>query len=378
MPVFIFIFLILLLAWFFLIEFYRVSWKKIPVHTEDHSSQVPVSVVIAARNEAHNLPDLFKALSAQDYPLHLMEVIIVDDHSTDHTYEIIAKSPFTALQLLPGSEGKKKAIETAVHMATGKLIITTDADCLPPSSWISSLTSFYTSTGAKFIAAPVRMTGKNTIRDIFQQIDFLTMQGITGASVSRRVHMMCNGANLAYEKAAFLEVNGFNGIDEIPSGDDMLLMEKIFRHHPNHVYYLKDTDAIVDTPAEPTWKMFFHQRIRWASKATRYQDKKIVYALLLTYLVNVCFIVMTAAAIADRQWLPFLLLMLGMKILIEFPFVNAVAIFFNRQRLLTVFPFLQPLHIVYVVVAGWLGTFGSYQWKSRVVKNKGRTNLAKQ
>jgi poly-beta-1,6-N-acetyl-D-glucosamine synthase len=189
---------------------------------------------------------------------------------------------------------------------------------------------------------------------------------------------MCNGANLAYERSVFLEVNGFEGIDEIPSGDDMLLMHKIFQLYPNDVHYLKHSDAIVDTPPESSWKMFFHQRIRWASKAVHYEDKKIFYALLLTYLINICFVALAIAAIIDRQWFSFLLLLLMMKVLIEFPFVNDVAIFFRQQRLLMFFPFLQPLHIIYIVVAGWLGRFGSYKWKSRTIKNKGKTKLAKQ
>ena len=63
---------------------------------------------------------------------------------------------------------------------------------------------------------------------IFQSLDFLSLQGITAASVFSRFHTMCNGANLAYEKKAFEEVSGFAGIDQIASGDDMLLMHKIY------------------------------------------------------------------------------------------------------------------------------------------------------
>jgi hypothetical protein len=69
--------------------------------------------------------------------------------------------------------------------------------------------------------------------------------------------------------------------------------------------------------------------------------------------------------------------MLIAKILIEFPFINSVAIFFGKQKLMKYFPFLQPMHILYTIVAGWLGRFGSYQWKSRIVKNKGTGKLVK-
>ncbi len=119
------------------------------------------------------------------------------------------------------------------------------AKCPPPG--YLSITSFYQSTGAKFIAAPVKMMGDKTLLGVFQTLDFLTLQGITGASVYKRFHTMCNGANLAYPKETFIEVNGFEGIDNIPSGDDMLLMHKIFLRYPDKIFYLKNTTAIVTT-----------------------------------------------------------------------------------------------------------------------------------
>ena len=68
---------------------------------------------------------------------------------------------------------------------------------------------------------------------------------------------MCNGANLAYEKKAFYEVNGFTGIDNIASGDDMLLMHKIYKQYPERVLFLKSTDAIVQTKPMETLSRIF-------------------------------------------------------------------------------------------------------------------------
>ena len=141
---------------------------------------------------------------------------------------------------------------------------------------------------------------------------------------------------------------------------------------------MKNSEAIVTTHPEPSWKKFIQQRIRWASKAVHYKDKRIIYVLALTYLLNVCYLVLAIAAILKIYWLSFLLLLLLAKVLIEFPFVNAAAIFFRQQKLMKYFPFLEPLHILYVIVSGWLGRFGSYEWKSRVIKNRGRGNLVKQ
>ncbi|HRE52981.1 MAG TPA: glycosyltransferase family 2 protein, partial [Flavitalea sp.] len=255
-----------------------------------------------------------------------------------------------------------------IHSARGTLIVATDADCRFSPLWIRTIVSFYLLNDARFIAAPVAMTGARNLAGVFQTLDFLCLQGITAAAVHKRFHMMSNGANLAYEKKAFLEVNGFEGIDKIPTGDDMLLMHKIYSRYPDKVFYLKSQDAIVTTDPEKTWRAFFEQRIRWASKAVYYQDKRIFYVLLLVYLLNAGLGVMAIACIWNASWLFLLILLLLAKTIIEYPFVHSIAAFFQQQRLMKFFAVLQPLHILYIIISGWLGKFGSYTWKNRKLK----------
>jgi cellulose synthase/poly-beta-1,6-N-acetylglucosamine synthase-like glycosyltransferase len=95
--------------------------------------------------------------------------------------------------------------------------------------------------------APVIIKSNSSAVQLFQSIDFMVLQGITGASVHRQMLSMCNGANLAYERKAFQSVNGFSGIDHLASGDDMLLMYKIWKQHAGRVQYLKSKDVIVTT-----------------------------------------------------------------------------------------------------------------------------------
>lgn len=179
---------------------------------------------------------------------------------------------------------------------------------------------------------------------------------------------MCNGANLAYRKEVFYEVNGFKGVDDIASGDDMLLMHKIWKKHPKKIAYLKSGDVIVETAAAPTLEDFFNQRIRWASKAKYYDDKRIFWVLLLVYLFNFFFLVLTVASFFNIKYLYTLLILWVLKTTIEFPFMMSVARFFRRQNLLKYFFFFQPLHIAYTIVSGFLGSFGKYEWKGRRVR----------
>ncbi len=147
----------------------------------------------------------------------------------------------------------------------------------------------------------------------------------------------------------------------------MLLMHKIYRKYPQQVFFLKSPEAIVTTKPETSWKSFFNQRIRWASKADYYDDKRIFWVLLLVYLVNAVFAGLLVAGCWNHAWLWFLLVGLLAKTVLEYPFVRSVAVFFGQRRLMVYFPLLQPLHIVYTLVVGWLGKFGSYEWKNRKI-----------
>jgi cellulose synthase/poly-beta-1,6-N-acetylglucosamine synthase-like glycosyltransferase len=380
MPVFLIIFFFLLICYGLLIDYYRRSWNEIPDFQRNNEvPHVYISVVIPVRNEAENIQKLFQSLSNQTYPVSQYEIIIINDHSTDETWNIVqslAKANFNIkpVQLadIVSDEKtvayKKLAIEKGIDLAKGELIVTTDGDCLFHPDWLLYIASYYEVTKAKFIAAPVKIITDNRFLTLFQALDFLTLQAITGASIYKRFHTMCNGANLAYEKNAFLEVGGFRGINKIPSGDDMLLMYKIYEKYPHRVFYLKSNQAIVSTNPATSWKNFFHQRIRWASKATHYGDKKIFWILLLVYAINFCFLILAVASFWNIQWLMFLVLFLIMKILIELSFIKAAGIFFSERSLLKYLPLMQPLHILYTIVAGWLGKFGSYEWKGRHIK----------
>ena len=373
-PFFILLFLSGLVIYGWLIEKYRKAWTRLSEFTaptaEPHSS---IAVVIAARNEEEHIPALLNALSAQQYPTELWEVIIIDDQSTDRTYDLL--SAYTGpirlklLRLAPDTSRahKKRALEAGIEQATAKLIVTTDADCIFGPLWLHTIAAFYEHSGRRCIAAPVQyLPAKNPLA-VFQTLDFITLQGITGASLASGLHLMSNGANFIFERDVFFEVGGYAGIDSTPSGDDMLLMQKIERAFPGSTAYLKSRDAIVYTHPMPTLRSFLNQRIRWASKTGSYRDKNTFRILLLVYLLNLFFLILTLLVLADPFLIFLLLLFLVAKVLIEYPFVALVAKFFGSAQLMKWFLPMQPLHIMYTVLAGFMGRFGSYKWKDRKI-----------
>ncbi len=379
MPVLLLITSVLLVVYAILIGCYKSWWAQIPVFSlKDAPPAFPslrISVIVPARNEEENIKKCLASLARQTYPSSLLEILVVNDHSTDDTAKLVKAFPAANIRLLnlsdyvkdPINSYKKKAIEIAIQASSGELIVTTDADCTAGPEWIATLAAYFHHHQAVFIAAGVKIEPNGSLLSVFQSLDFLTLQGITGASVYKRFHSMCNGANMAYRKNAFYEVGGFRGIDTIASGDDMLLMHKIFRKYPDKVFFLKSKEAIVSTQAETSWHSFLNQRIRWASKADKYEDKRIFFVLLLVYFFNLCLLLCIVGAILFPQWLVYAVLLVVAKLLSEIFFMHSIAGFFGMKPLLIWFPLMQPLHILYTVTAGFMGKFGTYQWKGRKV-----------
>ncbi len=371
-----------------IILFYRQSWLQIDDFDSETNLKaakpVFMSVVIAARNEEENIGSCLTSIINQTYPENLFEIIVVDDHSSDGTYtianslkknniKIIRLEDFTAEGKL--NSYKKAAIETAISIAKGDIIVTTDADCMVTNGWLQTIASFYSKYDPVFVAAPVvysdpLRTDSKFLRllKIFQTLDFLSLQGITGASVNKNFHNMCNGANLSYSKKAFLQVSGFEGINNIASGDDMLLMHKIQKVHPDKIRFIKSPNVIVETQAASSLGEFMNQRIRWASKADKYTDPKITSVLLLVYLFNVWMCIVAICSFFSISYFYLFIFLLFIKTIVELFFLFPIAKFYDKQRLLWWFFPAQPFHIVYTIIAGWLGKFGSYKWKGRTVK----------
>ena len=350
-----------------------------PFQPEATPNSIFFSIIIPARNEAKNIGACLHSIFQNNYPSGCLEVIVVDDFSTDTTADIILnlQNQYSQLKLLslhdvlgknPINSYKKKAIELAIGKAGGDWIITTDADCIAPPQWLSNFNDFIHQNNPVFVAAPVSFLQKRSFVSLFQSLDFMSLQGITAASVGAGFHSMCNGANLAYEKNAFFSVNGFTGIDNIASGDDMLLMHKINKKFPRQTDYLFHQNSIVQTQPADSWRSFINQRIRWASKANSYQDKRIFYVLLLVYFFNVVILALLIASLFLWQLLLYWIVLLLIKTMVELYFLFPVATFFKQKNLLKWFLLMQPVHIVYTVVAGWLGKFGKYEWKGRNVK----------
>ena len=353
------------------------GWKHLPYFkkTQNVDSQTFISVLVAARNEAENIETCLKSILAQDYPKHLFEIIVIDDSSEDDTFSLannFSTNNIRVIKLSDYSEkgGKKKAIEAGVNVAKGTLIVTTDADCIAQTQWLSLIAAFYESKKYKFIAAPVNFHKEKNTFELCQSLDFLGLMAVTGGGIQLKKFNMCNGANLAYERDVFFEVGGFKGIDQLASGDDMLLMQKIALKYPNDIGYLKNTDATVFTYAKESVQSFINQRVRWASKTNTYKEFLVTGILMMVFFFC-CNIPLSLLLIFIFGKIAFYLFIFQclVKLACDVTLLYPICVFFNRKDLTKVFFPAFWGHLVYIIIVGILASvLYNYEWKGRYVR----------
>lgn len=362
------------------------QWLRIPKRPLNHLDVPPdfkISVIIPVRNEAAHIGVLLDDLERQTLARQHFEVWVMDDASTDKTAEIVnefIQKKLLNLQLVslvnaPVSSPKKRAITEALKRATGQLIITTDGDCRVGASWLEIFAQTYLETGAKLISGPVTFLStmpKSVIKsggEIAQTIEFASLIG-TGACLLEAGHpTMCNGANLAYERAAFEEVGGFEGVEQIASGDDEFLLQKISKHFGvEKLYFLKNKAAIVSTHAQDSWQGFYHQRIRWASKWAVNKRLATMLVAVWVFLVNLMTLILLIAPFCENVVSFEFCTILLLKYVPEFLILRLIIRFLGRKSWVWYIPIVQLFYPIYVLFFGLAAQRKGYIWKGRSLR----------
>jgi cellulose synthase/poly-beta-1,6-N-acetylglucosamine synthase-like glycosyltransferase len=353
-----------------LIGAYYLAWIRIPYFKVKPSQvQTMYSVLVPARNEALSIEHCLTDLATQSYPAQSLEIIVINDNSTDNTEQIvtdfISKHPTSNISLLNtkdySSQGKKAAITYAIEKAKGSFIVLTDADCTRGKNWLSSIHSFMENSGSKMVYAPVMFKAK-TIFEKLQSLEFAGLVAIGGAAIELKNPNMCSASNLIIEKEVFNEVEGYKGSEHIATGDDEYLLHKVCKIYPDDVHFLKNREAIVTTNANQTLGELASQRKRWVSASTKYENIYITAILIAAYLFNAAIVYQLFAS-------PIVgLIMLAVKAFIEGLFLFNVLSFFGRKQYILLLPLAEPFHILYVLFIGLWANMGSYEWKGRNVR----------
>ena len=331
--------------------------------TFNNKNNVKASVLIAARNEEKNIGNLLKSLYNQTFSKELFEVIIIDDHSEDETISIVENflkehKDINLKFFKAKKEGKKHAISQALHLAENELILVTDADCFLKETWIESIVNFYKEENCKMILAPVLLSPAGTFFEKIQVLEHLSLIGSTAGSAAIGFPVMCNGANMAYERLAALEVEKQRKDFNIPSGDDMFLMEYFIKNYgAENVKFLLSKTAIVKTNTCKNISEFFRQRRRWVSKTKSYTSWKILSTAFVVLFFNLSIISLLVSALFSPTLLIPYFLLTFLKFLIDYPLLRNITTFMNQKNLLIwtlPLEFVYPFYAVFTAISGML------------------------
>lgn len=372
------VFALLSLLYLIYIIYHLVSWGRLPlsITNNTHHAKTKISVIIPARNEELNIGNCIAAIVAQTYPANLLEIIVVDDHSTDKTKEM-AEKVFSEIKIsskiisnAENAQGKKSAITEAIRNSTGELLVITDADCISDINWLSTIESEYQKSGAYMLCGPVQITGENNFLSWFQSLELCGLSLLSGAGINANIPLLCNGSNIAYPRKAFNDLDGFEGITKNPSGDDILLMFKMHEKYPGKIYFVKSKDAVVSSSAQSSLKDFISQRIRWASKGLNSKNRVNSFVSLLVFGVNFLSVIAILLILVKGKMFPLLMLCIFVKIIADFLLLIFATAFFGKKKLLWIFPFAEIFTMLYISWVGIVANFSSYTWKDRKYKQK--------
>lgn len=326
-----------------------------------------VSVIVPFRNEESTLELLLISLTHLVYPKDKVEFILVNDHSTDNSVKIIQlfmeENKNLNIQLIQATqEGKKNALLEGKNIVTSDIILQTDADCQVPKLWIKRMVQPFINPEVKMVAGPVNIAFVDSLFKQMQQIEFASLIASSIGLSRINMHLMCNGANLAYRKSV-MEQHMLN--TELPSGDDVFLMQNLAAQDINAIVYLSGKAVAVETKPQATVSAFIQQRTRWASKSKNYPSTEAKLLALFIGLINITQLMVFVLLLPYN--LIFSLLWLMLKFIAEYSLIKSYYIMHMKLKIKPI-PFIIVFLInpIYVLFVALKSQFGSYLWKERV------------
>ncbi len=367
---FLFTFLTMLYAW--KISFFL--WGLFRLKAGSNTKKYPVTVIVPARNEEENIARCLDSLTRQDYPRDKLEILIVDDNSTDGTAAIVQgyKKKYSnvflisAGQFQSGLSPKKRALQIGIEASTGEIIITTDADCWALQVWISQIIAqFEAHVGVVNGLVLFEPRDEKTLFQKVQAIEFLglTVAGI--GSISAGDPIIANGANFAFRRCTFQQVNGYEEEQHIISGDDDLLLQKIDRLTDWKVKSTIALASFVYTRPVTTFFSFINQRIRWASKGFVYKKFSLVFFLVSVYLLYLLLFISVPITLPYVLSFPYPAAALFIKLVVDFLLILKATSLAGRKDLRKYFLLAEVFQIPYIIYVGFAGILGQFSWKDR-------------
>ena len=330
------------------------------------SASVPsvpnTDIIVSAKNESKNITHFLDTIKAQT--LDGAHLILIDDNSTDDTYDLAAARNDLKITLLKNTgKGKKQALDFGISHSKADYILSTDADCFPQPQWAETLIRAAQTVDADMIMAPVIIEAPDKTK-MFQrlwQAESFALITITAGTCISGSPVMCNGGNIGY-RASFIKksIGDING--KYASGDDMFMMESAGRQHKRFVY-AKNPAAVIRTAGVETLHQLLNQRARWVSKTGGYTDSYILFFAFAILLGNIVAIAAPIFAAFGLMGWGMAALSLLLKFAVDFASVRVSSSYYREpQRFIDILVLgaVYPYYVVASVVSYFVRGF---RWK---------------
>lgn len=351
---------ILVLPYFFILMRIWRSLHKIKQYDNFSNTSAFVSIIVPCRNEEPHLPFLLGDIARQDFPPESYEVIVVDDNSSDKTYDFAVNfRGIKNLSIIKNSgTGKKSAIRTGISVSSGELIITTDADCRIKEKWLGTIASFSGEYKPDMLICPVQLKNRAGFFGRFQELEFLSLQGVTAGCAISGNATMCNGANLSFSRESYLKHTD-NLHDEISSGDDVFFLHSLKEESVSKIMWLESKEATVTASSSDSIKGFIKQRIRWISKGKAYSDNFTIILAIVTFVTNILIISLLSATLINIFYLKVLIVAFLVKSIPDFLIMFNTSCRYGRKSLMKWFLQSEVIYPFYILGVAILSIFHS-------------------
>ncbi len=370
--IFFLIFISLLILYLTSLYYLRRGLTQVDVRIDDHHPNV--SIIVSMHNEEENARDCIRKLLGQNYSSKKLEVIIVNDRSSDKTADIVQElsDQYSNLNQITINETnetyapKKYAIDQAMQKANGEIIILTDADGRPGPQWVNTIVSrFSQNVGMVLGYAPyITEPPYDKIRYHLLSLEYLSHAAVACASTGLKFPLTCVGTNMAYRKEVYNQLEGFGQFKHIHTGDDDLFLQRVREETDWKIVYNSTREGQVWNAPPATLKKFFHQRLRYASKGFLY-PKGVTVSLVAFFILNLFIVMSLLSSLYSGIYILPLFFLLLLKFFGEYLFLSRAASVLHHREHISLFPFAFILHIPYVLIFGLLSQFKQFEWGSR-------------